>query len=100
MAKKSIVERAKKRIRLVEKYKNRRAELKNVIKSATDYNTIAEAQVKLARLPVNSNPIRNNSRCTQCGRQHAVYRRFKLCRICLRMELMDGNIAGGRKSSW
>ncbi len=85
---------------LVEKYRTRRAELKDIIKSATDVDLIMETQAKLAKLPVNSNPVRHSTRCQQCGRVHAVYRKFGLCRICLRQQLMTGNVTGGRQSSW
>lgn len=100
MAKKSMLARDAKKRLLVEKYKNRRIELKKLIKSSTDLDVIMEAQMKLAKLPVNSNPARSTTRCQQCGRTHAVYRKFGLCRICLRQQLMTGNVTGGRKSSW
>ena len=85
---------------LVEKYRSRRNELKEIIKSSTDFDVIMETQAKLAKLPVNSNPVRHSTRCQQCGRAHAVYRKFGICRICLRQQLMTGNVTGGRKSSW
>jgi small subunit ribosomal protein S14 len=100
VAKKSILAREKKRSKLVAKYKERRSELKVIIKSSQDDTEIMEAQLKLAKLPLNSNPVRNSTRCQQCGRPHAVYRKFGLCRICLRQQLMAGNVTGGRKSSW
>ncbi|HAF88050.1 MAG: 30S ribosomal protein S14 [Legionellaceae bacterium] len=100
MAKKSMLERELKRLKLVEKYKERREQLKLTIKSSKDFDEIMDAQQKLARLPLNSNPIRHTTRCQQCGRPHAVYRKFGLCRICLRQLLMTGNVTGGRKSSW
>lgn len=89
-----------KRVKLVDKYRQRRNELKQLIKSSTDFQMIMDSQEKLAKLPVNSNPVRHNKRCQQCGRSHGVYRKFALCRICLRQQLMVGNIPGGRKSSW
>ena len=95
-----MLEREKKRSRLVDKYKERRTELKILIKSSQDFDVIIEAQIKLAKLPINSNPVRHTTRCQQCGRPHAVYRKFGLCRICLRQQLMTGNVTGGRKSSW
>lgn len=95
-----MLERESKRAKLVNKYRERRTELKIIIKSSQDFDTIMEAQAKLAKLPVNSNPVRHTKRCQQCGRPHAVYRKFGLCRICLRQQLMTGNVAGGRKSSW
>jgi small subunit ribosomal protein S14 len=100
VAKKSMLERENKKGLLVEKYRNRRAELKDIIKSTNDFDVIMAAQAKLAKLPVNSNPVRHSTRCQQCGRVHAVYRKFGLCRICLRQQLMTGNVTGGRKSSW
>lgn len=100
MAKKSMLERESKKGLLVEKYRTRRNELKVIIKSSTDFDVIMEAQAKLAKLPINSSPTRFNTRCQQCGRTHAVYRKFGLCRICLRQQLMTGNVTGGRKSSW
>lgn len=95
-----MLARENKRIKLCNKFNARRIELKRQIKSSTDVQVITEAQIKLAKLPLNSNPIRHNTRCQLCGRPHAVYRKFNLCRICLRQQLMTGNVPGGRKSSW
>ena len=39
-------------------------------------------------------------RCNFCGRPRAVYRKFGLCRICLREAAHKGEIPGMRKSSW
>ncbi len=39
-------------------------------------------------------------RCALCGRPRAVYRKFKLCRICFRNLCLDGLIPGARKASW
>ena len=100
MAKKSMLVREAKKGLLVKKFRTRRNELKAIIKSSQDYSVIMEAQAKLAKLPVNSCPARHSTRCQQCGRPHAVYRKFGLCRICLRQQLMTGNVTGGRKSSW
>lgn len=100
MAKRSMLEREAKRSKLVKKYRKRREELKIIIKSSQDFDSIMNAQAKLAKLPLNSNPVRQCTRCQQCGRPHAVYKKFGLCRICLRQQLMNGNVTGGRKSSW
>jgi small subunit ribosomal protein S14 len=43
---------------------------------------------------------RNYSRCNRCGRPRAVFRKFGLCRICLRELAHDGAIPGMTKSSW
>ena len=95
-----MLEREGKKALLVAKYKTRRLELKKIIKSSTDFDVIMATQAKLAKLPINSCPARHSTRCQQCGRAHAVYRKFGLCRICLRQQLMTGNVTGGRKSSW
>ena len=100
MAKKSIIAREKRKNLLVEKYRSRRQELKRLIKSSSKFEDIMEAQLKLAKLPRNSNAARSSTRCQQCGRSHAVYSKFGLCRVCLRQQLMFGNVPGGRKSSW
>ena len=100
MAKKSILQRELKKEKLVKKYQSKRLALKKLIKSSTDMDTVMSAQLTLARLPINSCAARHSTRCQQCGRAHAVYRKFGLCRICLRNQLMFGNVAGGRKSSW
>ncbi len=43
---------------------------------------------------------REYSRCNRCGRPRAVYKKFGLCRICLRELAHDGAIPGMTKSSW
>jgi small subunit ribosomal protein S14 len=45
-------------------------------------------------------PVRNYSRCNRCGRPRAVFRKFGLCRICLRELAHQGVIPGMTKSSW
>lgn len=44
--------------------------------------------------------VRGYTRCQRCGRPHAVYRRFGLCRICLRSMVHAGEVPGVTKSSW
>lgn len=95
-----MLAREVKRKKLVAKYRARRNELKQLIKSSSDFDAIMDAQAKLAKFPLNSNPVRHTTRCQSCGRPHAVYKKFSLCRICLRQQLMAGNVPGGRKSSW
>ncbi len=43
---------------------------------------------------------RQKSRCEVCGRPRGYYRKFKLCRICLRMLALQGDVPGMTKSSW
>lgn len=40
------------------------------------------------------------TRCERCGRPHSVYRKFKLCRICLRELAYKGQLPGVKKASW
>lgn len=40
------------------------------------------------------------SRCNKCGRPHAVYRKFGLCRICFRQMALEGLLPGVTKASW
>ncbi|MEY2964341.1 MAG: type Z 30S ribosomal protein S14 [Candidatus Nanopelagicales bacterium] len=44
--------------------------------------------------------VRAYTRCTRCGRPHSVYRKFGLCRICLREMAHAGQLPGITKSSW
>ncbi len=101
MAKKSMVERQKKRERLVEKHAAKRAALKAV---ANDQGASMEerfkASLKLAQLPRNSSPTRLHNRCELTGRPKAYYRKLKLSRIMLRELGSFGQIPGMVKSSW
>ena len=44
--------------------------------------------------------VRGYTRCQRCGRAHAVFKKFKLCRICLREMTHNGELPGMTKSSW
>lgn len=44
--------------------------------------------------------VRQYNRCQICGRPRAYYRKFKMCRICLRTNALKGNVPGMVKSSW
>ena len=44
--------------------------------------------------------VRGHHRCRSCGRSGGYYRRFALCRICLRKFALEGKIPGVIKSSW
>jgi len=44
--------------------------------------------------------VRQYNRCQICGRPRAYYRKFKMCRICLRTHALKGNVPGMIKSSW
>ncbi len=101
MAKTSVIERNKKRMRLVQKYAARRAQLKAI---ARDRLLSPEerfaAQIKLAELPRNGASVRARLRCSRTGRSRGNYRKFKLSRIALRELASKGQIPGMVKSSW
>ncbi|MEX0921809.1 MAG: 30S ribosomal protein S14 [Rhodovibrionaceae bacterium] len=101
MAKKSAVEREKRREALAKKYAARRARLKAV---ATDREVSPEerfqAYLKLAELPRNSARNRQRNRCKVTGRPRGYYRKLKLSRIALRDLASVGQIPGMVKSSW
>jgi len=40
------------------------------------------------------------TRCNNCGRPHAVYRKFGVCRICFRLMALKGLLPGVTKASW
>lgn len=101
MAKKSVLERNKKRQRLAAKYAAKRQALKQMAKDA---NLTPEdrfnARLKLAELPRNSAPVRVRLRCDVTGRGRGNYRKFRLSRITLRELASVGQIPGMVKSSW
>ena len=101
MAKKAMIEREKKRAKLVEKYAAKRAALKEI---ANDESKSMEerfkARLKLAKLPRNSSATRIHNRCQLTGCPHAYYRKLKVSRIALRDLGSAGQIPGMVKSSW
>jgi len=101
MAKKAMVEREKKRQKLVAKYSAKRAELKAIAADAErPMEERFKANLKLAQLPRNSSETRLHNRCQLSGRRKAYYRKLKLSRIALRDLASKGQIPGMVKSSW
>lgn len=102
MAKKSMIAKELKRLRTVEKYAARRAELKAMIKNVqgVDDETRWEAQQQLQALPRDASPVRMQRRCGVTGRPRGVYRRFGLGRNKLRESAMNGSVPGLTKASW
>ena len=101
MAKKSAVEKNKRRMLMVQRAAEKRASLKAV---ATDRSLAPEerfqAYLKLAEMPRNSAPVRVRNRCEVTGRPRAFYRKFRVSRIALRDLASVGQIPGMVKSSW
>lgn len=101
MAKKAMIEREKKRQKLVDKYAKKREELR--AKQRDPETPMAEKvqiAMKLAKLPRNSSPNRLHNRCEVTGRPKAYYRKLKMSRIALRDHASVGHIPGMVKSSW
>ncbi|MBI5217378.1 MAG: 30S ribosomal protein S14 [Bacteroidia bacterium] len=89
MAKESLKAREVKRLKLVQKYAAKRAELK----AAGNY-------IALSKLPRNSSPVRLHNRCKLSGRSKGYMRQFGLSRIAFREMASFGLIPGIKKASW
>ena len=89
MAKKSWLERNKKKLETVKKYAAIRAELK----AKRDYEG-------LTKLPKNASPVRVVNRCKYSGRRHAYIRKFGYSRLTFREAALNGLIPGVTKASW
>ena len=101
MAKSSMINREKKRMRLVKKYANKRSELKSIIRNMSLGDEERDAaKKKLNMLPRDSSPVRLHNRCTLTGRPHGYYRKFGLSRNQLREIAMRGDVPGLVKASW
>ena len=101
MAKTSMVEREKKRAKIVKKYAAKRAELKRaVVDPKASLEERMDAQTKLQKLPRDASPTRQRNRCAISGRPRGVYRKFGLGRNKLREATMRGDVPGLRKASW
>jgi small subunit ribosomal protein S14 len=101
MAKKSMVLRDTKRLKLVQRYARKRADLKRIIQSpSTSDEQRQDALRRLQALPRDANPIRLRNRCAITGRSRGFYQKFGLGRNKLREQAMAGNIPGLAKASW
>lgn len=89
MAKKSMIAKDKKRMKMIAKYEKKREELKEL----GDFDA-------LHQLPRNSSPTRRTNRCSQTGRAKGYMRQFGLSRITFREHASRGEIPGVTKSSW
>ncbi len=89
MARKSLIARNDKRIKLYEKYKAKREEYK----ANGDYEA-------LQKLPKNSSLVRIKNRCMFTGRTRGYYRKFGVSRLILREMALRGEIPGLKKASW
>jgi small subunit ribosomal protein S14 len=101
MAKTSMVEREKRRARIVKRYAAKRAKLKERIRSPkSSPEERAAAQATLQAMPRDASPARLRKRCAITGRPRGVYRKFGLSRVKIREVASRGEIPGLAKASW
>nr|WP_153955134.1 MULTISPECIES: 30S ribosomal protein S14 [Cupriavidus] len=97
----ALIEREKKRAKLVAKYAAKRANLKAIIddqeKSEEERYS---ARLELQQLPRNANPTRQRNRCAITGRPRGTFRKFGLARNKIREIAFKGEIPGLTKASW
>jgi small subunit ribosomal protein S14 len=101
MAKTNMVEREKRRARIVKRYALRRAQLKETIRNPkTSPEERQAAQARLQAMPRDASASRLRNRCNITGRSRGVYRKFGLSRQKIREVAMRGEIPGLAKASW
>ena len=100
MAKQSMIQREKKRERLVAKYLNKRLALKEELKNTSSFENRLILYKKFEQIPRNSSPTRHRNRCWVTGRSRGVYKDFGLSRHVLREMGKEGLIPCLKKSSW
>ncbi len=101
MAKRSMVEREKRRIKLSKRMSAKRESLRNIMKSqeASMEEKLAASE-RLQKMPRDSSASRITNRCAITGRPKGFYRKFGLGRIKVREAAMRGDIPGLVKASW
>jgi small subunit ribosomal protein S14 len=101
MAKTNMVEREKRRERIVKKFAARRAKLKETIRSPkSSPEERAAAVAALQEQPRDASASRLRNRCAITGRSRGVYRKFGLARVKIREVANRGEIPGLAKASW
>ena len=101
MAKLCMTKREEKRRKMVEKFKDKRLALNEIINNASaSREDRAEARSKLQNLPRNSSPVRLRNRCALTGRPRGVYSKFGIARGKLRELMLTGEVPGITKASW
>lgn len=99
MAKLSVIERNKKRIRKARSARKKRLELRKTVRKGEPEEQEV-AMLKLQKSPRNESAVRVRIRCCDCGRSRGILRKFGLCRIHLREAAMRGDVPGLKKASW
>jgi len=101
MAKKSKIAKNERRKVLVERYRERRAELVAITKDPeATYEAKREAYAALAKMPRDASATRYRNRCGVSGRPRGYFRKFGMSRIAVRELAHRGELPGVRKASW
>lgn len=101
MAKKSAIEKNKRRRGMVARDADRRAELVSIVRDRSlPLEDRYEATLLLAKMPRNGAKVRVRNRCSLTGRPRGNYRKFGLSRIALRELASTGQVPGVVKASW
>lgn len=100
MAKKSMLEREKKRKALINKYSIKRKLLVEQLKKVDSLENIFELNEKIQKLPRNSSRTRLRNRCWKTGRPRGYSRFFGLCRNAVRELAHECILPGVTKASW
>lgn len=101
MAKRSKVVKNEQRRKLIDRYRERRAELKaKIVDPSLSTREREDASLRLRKLPRDSSATRLRNRCSLTGRPRAYYRKFGLSRIALRELALKGELPGIVKASW
>lgn len=96
-----MIAREVKRKKLVQKFVDKRNNLKSVIRNPnTSFEEKETAHLQLQKLPRDSSASRVRNRCNLTGRPHGYYRKFGLSRNKLREATMRGDVPGLVKASW
>ena len=101
MAKKSKIAKNNQRAEIIERYRERRAELLSVVKDpAATMESKREAYKAIAKMPRDASATRYRNRCGVSGRPRAYLRQFGMSRIAVRDLALRGELPGVKKSSW
>jgi len=109
MAKRSVSNRNIQREVEVKKFKDKREILltkrKELIEAASSGDVASSKKLReviesIDTMKKNSSPTRLRNRCFTCGRGKGVYKRFRMCRICIRKSYNNGYLPGLKKASW
>ena len=101
MAKTSLINKNLKRKELINRYRDKRKKLKEMIKNKKiTVEERLQIQFKLNEMPRSSSRVRYRNRCELTGRPRVVYKKFGLSRIKIRELSLEGKLPGVIKSSW